>query len=59
MYGRLGGVGPVRHPPHREAIALADRVVVFTARPGLVKTIVPVGMLWPRDLFSRAAAAAH
>lgn len=31
-----------------EAIALADRVVVFTARPGKIKTIVPVDMPRPR-----------
>ncbi|WP_062227176.1 ABC transporter ATP-binding protein [Aureimonas frigidaquae] len=31
-----------------EAIALADRVVVFTARPGRVKTIVPIEMERPR-----------
>ena len=32
-----------------EAMALADRVVVFTARPGTVKSIVPIDMLRPRD----------
>jgi NitT/TauT family transport system ATP-binding protein len=35
-----------------EAIALADRVVVFTARPGRIKSIVPVTMPRPRDPFS-------
>jgi len=38
-----------------EAIALANRVVVFTSRPGRVKTIVPVDLPRPRDLFCRAA----
>jgi NitT/TauT family transport system ATP-binding protein len=40
-----------------EAIALADRVVVFTARPGRIKTIVPVTMPRPRDPFSPEAEA--
>jgi NitT/TauT family transport system ATP-binding protein len=31
-----------------EAISLADRVVVFTARPGKVKTIVPIDLPRPR-----------
>ena len=35
-----------------EAVALADRVVVFTARPGRIKTIVPIGLARPRNLFS-------
>jgi NitT/TauT family transport system ATP-binding protein len=35
-----------------EAVALADRVVVFTARPGRIKTIVPIALERPRDLFS-------
>jgi NitT/TauT family transport system ATP-binding protein len=32
-----------------EAIALADRIVVFTARPGRIKAIVPVDAPRPRD----------
>jgi NitT/TauT family transport system ATP-binding protein len=40
-----------------EAVALADRVVVFTSRPGRVKTIVPIDIPRPRDLFSPGAEA--
>jgi NitT/TauT family transport system ATP-binding protein len=32
-----------------EALALADRVVVFTARPGTIKSIVPIDLPRPRD----------
>jgi NitT/TauT family transport system ATP-binding protein len=35
-----------------EAVALADRVVVFTSRPGRIKTIVPIDLARPRNLFS-------
>ncbi len=35
-----------------EAIALADRVAVFTSRPGRIKEIVPIDLPRPRDPFS-------
>ncbi len=35
-----------------EAVALADRVVIFTSRPGRIKSIVPVDLKRPRDPFS-------
>ncbi|MGV6805294.1 MAG: ABC transporter ATP-binding protein [Ruegeria sp.] len=38
-----------------EAVALADRVVVFTSRPGTIKEIVPIDLPRPRDPFAPAA----
>jgi NitT/TauT family transport system ATP-binding protein len=40
-----------------EAVALADRVAVFTSRPGRIKTIVPIDIPRPRDPFSPEAEA--
>ena len=41
-----------------EAVALADRVVVFTSRPGRIKTIVPIDLPRPRNLFSPRGGSA-
>jgi len=38
-----------------EAVALADRVCIFTSRPGRIKEIVPIDLPRPRDPFSREA----
>lgn len=42
-----------------EAIGLADHIVVFTARPGRVKKIVPVELERPRDPRSAAFHSLH
>ncbi len=42
-----------------EAVALADRIVVFTARPGRIKTMVEVDMARPRDPRSPEYHALH
>ena len=38
-----------------EAVALADRVCIFTSRPGRIKKIIPIDMPRPRDPFSPEA----
>ncbi len=38
-----------------EAVALADRIVVFTARPGRIKKIIPIALPRPRNLFAAEA----
>lgn len=42
-----------------EAVALADRIVVFTARPGRIKSMVEVDMPRPRDPRSPAYHVLH
>ena len=42
-----------------EAIFLSDRVVVFTARPGTIKEIVPVKLKRPRALNLKRSAQFH
>ena len=40
----------------QEAIALSDRIVVMTARPGRVKDVIDVPAPYPRDLNAAALA---
>lgn len=32
-----------------ETMAAADRVVMFTARPGRIKSVLPADLPWPRN----------
>jgi NitT/TauT family transport system ATP-binding protein len=38
-----------------EGLALADRIIVFAARPGQVKKTIPIALLRPRNLFAQEA----
>jgi NitT/TauT family transport system ATP-binding protein len=40
-----------------EALTLADKIVVITSRPGTVRTVVPVGIPRPRDVFHASELA--
>jgi sulfonate transport system ATP-binding protein len=40
-----------------EALALADKIVVITSRPGRVRTVVPVDIPRPRDVFHASELA--
>jgi len=40
-----------------EAVYLGDRVVVFTARPGQIKAVVPIALPQPRDIEVKKTAA--
>ena len=42
-----------------EAVFLADRVIVLTARPGTIKTIIPIGLPRPRNLELKKSPEFH
>ena len=43
---------PVRYPRHQEAVELADRIPIMTARPATIQDVVDIDLPGPRHLDS-------